>query len=80
MISVKLAGAARTISIKKVSSRLPISEGEVFAGDSKTAKGLVCLPSDNVLHELTLDKAGKTFKVETDPLAGKVTWSVRAGG
>lgn len=48
----------------------------VFAKDAQTAKGLVCLPADNELHELSLTRKGNTFKLENDPLAGKVTWKV----
>jgi alpha-D-xyloside xylohydrolase len=50
----------------------------VFAKDVQTAKGLVYLPTDNVLRELSLTKTGDTFKLANDPLAGKVTWTVRA--
>jgi alpha-D-xyloside xylohydrolase len=49
----------------------------VYARDAKTAKGLVCLPSDNRLHELTLTRQGNTFKLASDALAGKVTWQIR---
>ena len=49
----------------------------VFAKNPATAKGLVCLPSDNVLHEISLKKNGRTFEPINDPLAGKVTWNVR---
>jgi hypothetical protein len=38
---------------------------------------LVCLPSDNVLHELSLNKTGNTFKLADDPLTGKVTWKIQ---
>ncbi len=48
----------------------------VFAREGQQAKGLVCLPSDNQLHELSLAKQGRTFKLATDPLAGKVTWKI----
>ena len=48
-----------------------------FAKDAQTAKGLVYLPTDNVLRELSLNKTGNTFKLADDPLAGKVTWSVK---
>jgi len=34
----------------------------IYAKDATSAKGLVCLPSDNTLRELSLDKAGATFK------------------
>jgi alpha-D-xyloside xylohydrolase len=48
----------------------------VFAKDLQTAKGLVCLPSSNELHELLLTRKGNTFKLNNDPLAGKVTWKI----
>ena len=48
----------------------------VFAKNPATAKGLVCLPSDNVLHEISLKKNGRTFEPANDPLAGKVTWKI----
>jgi alpha-D-xyloside xylohydrolase len=49
----------------------------VFAKNSPTVKGLVCLPSDNLLHELVLNKDGSAFKLANDPLAGKATWNLR---
>jgi alpha-D-xyloside xylohydrolase len=49
----------------------------VFAKNPPTAKGLVCLPADNVLHELVLNKSGSGFKLANDPFAGKVTWNLR---
>src|ERR1039457_4877560 len=49
----------------------------VFAKNSPMAKGLVCLPSDNLLHELVLNKDGSAFKLANDPLAGKATWNLR---
>ena len=49
----------------------------VFAKNSPMAKGLVCLPSDNLLHELVLNKDGGAFKLANDPLAGNVTWNLR---
>ncbi len=49
-----------------------------FAKDAAAAKGLVCLPADNQLRELSLTKQGGAFKLANDPLAGKVTWSIRS--
>jgi alpha-D-xyloside xylohydrolase len=49
----------------------------VFAKDARTAKGLVYLPTDSALHTLLLNKTGNAFKLANDPLAGKVTWSIR---
>jgi alpha-D-xyloside xylohydrolase len=45
------------------------------------AKGLVCLPSDNVLREVSLLRTSQpdgAFQLTSDPLAGKVTWKIRA--
>ena len=35
----------------------------VFAREASTASGLVCFPSDNVLHELSLSRDGNAFKL-----------------
>lgn len=48
----------------------------VFASNSDTATGLVCLPSDSVLHEISLKKSGQTFELAQDPFAGKVSWNI----
>jgi alpha-D-xyloside xylohydrolase len=50
----------------------------VYAKDATTAKGLVFLPGDSALHELTLTKENGAFKLASDPAAGKVTWQIRA--
>ncbi len=52
----------------------------VFAKEATTAKGLVYLPGDSEPHELTLTKAGDTFKLAADPFAGKVAWQIRIEG
>jgi alpha-D-xyloside xylohydrolase len=49
----------------------------VFAKDANAAKGLVCLPSDNQLRELSLNKQGDSFRLASNPLAGKVNWNIR---
>jgi alpha-D-xyloside xylohydrolase len=49
----------------------------VYATNSKKVNGLVCLPSDNVLHKISLVKKGNRFIQETDPFAGKVSWTIR---
>jgi alpha-D-xyloside xylohydrolase len=48
----------------------------VFAKDAATAKGLVFLPGDSELHELTLTKRDGSFTLENDPCSGKVTWHI----
>ena len=51
----------------------------VFADAATAARGLVCLPSDNVLRPVTLARRGGSFMLATDPLAGKVAWTVFRG-
>jgi hypothetical protein len=44
-------------------------------------KGLVCLPSDNILREVSVipqNDTGTALALVSDPLAGKVTWKIRA--
>ncbi len=48
----------------------------VYAKDTSTAKGLIFLPGDTKAHELTMTKTGDTFKLDTDPLNGKVAWNI----
>jgi alpha-D-xyloside xylohydrolase len=48
----------------------------VFAHDAASAKGLIFLPGDSKLNELTLTKQDGEFKLETDPLAGRVAWNI----
>ena len=49
------------------------------AKDATTASGLIFLPGETQTHELTLTKSGDTFKLDTDPLAGKVAWKISTG-
>jgi alpha-D-xyloside xylohydrolase len=49
-----------------------------FADKATSAKGFVCLPADNVLRQVALNKTGNALKLASDPLAGKVTWKLRA--
>ncbi len=54
-------------------------ELHVFAKDATTASGLVFLPGENETHKLTLTKSGDRFILDSDPLAGKVVWTISAG-
>jgi alpha-D-xyloside xylohydrolase len=49
----------------------------VFATDSKKANGLVCLPTDQVLHKISLGRKGGSFALDSDPYNGKVNWKIR---
>lgn len=55
-------------------------ELRVYAKDTTTAKGIIFLPGGIEVRALTLTKSGDSFKLETDPLKGKVTWKTSAGG
>ena len=48
----------------------------VYTSDTQKANGLICLPSDKVLHNISLARRDGTFKMESDPFVGKVTWKV----
>ncbi len=51
----------------------------VYATDEqKTAQALICLPTDNKLHSLSLTKKDGKFVLDNDPLSGKVSWKIRA--
>jgi alpha-D-xyloside xylohydrolase len=50
-----------------------------FGEGEEEAHGLVCLPSDNVLHEVSLAReSGGAFTLESNPLQGQATLTVRA--
>jgi alpha-D-xyloside xylohydrolase len=60
-------------------SRLDWSKLEmvVYAAGAQNAQGLVCLPSDNVLHKVEAARRGGSFALASDPLAGKAASTVR---
>jgi alpha-D-xyloside xylohydrolase len=49
----------------------------VYAAAAQSARGLVCLPADNVLHPVEAARRNGAFALVGDPLAGKVTSAVR---
>jgi alpha-D-xyloside xylohydrolase len=49
----------------------------VYSTGSGKASGLVCLPSDKILHNVSLVKNGNGYKIENDPFAGKVKWNIK---
>jgi alpha-D-xyloside xylohydrolase len=51
-------------------------ELHVFAKDKTTASGLIFLPGETQTHKLTLTQSGGNFKLDSDPLAGKVKWKI----
>jgi alpha-D-xyloside xylohydrolase len=49
----------------------------VFASENKQlATGKICLPSDNMLHELSLSGKGGSYEIENDPYQGKISWTI----
>jgi alpha-D-xyloside xylohydrolase len=48
----------------------------VYASGGQKVNGLICLPTDKVLHPISLVKKGGTFVLEQDPVAGKVNWGI----
>jgi alpha-D-xyloside xylohydrolase len=49
----------------------------VFAADNtQKASGEICLPSDNVLHQLLLKKKDDSFEMENDPYPKEITWTI----
>jgi alpha-D-xyloside xylohydrolase len=49
----------------------------VYGAYSSTVQGYICLPGDNVLHTLTLERDESGFSLAEDPLQGTVTWTIR---
>ncbi|MDP8950768.1 MAG: hypothetical protein M3N18_00725 [Actinomycetota bacterium] len=49
-----------------------------FGAENPTAEGLVCLPEDEVLHPLRLERGRDGYTLKDDPLRGRVEWRIRA--
>jgi alpha-D-xyloside xylohydrolase len=49
----------------------------VYAAHAQAAQGLVCLPSDNILHPVEAARRNNAFALSADPLPGKSTSTVR---
>ncbi|MGA3243496.1 MAG: alpha-xylosidase [Bacteroidota bacterium] len=49
----------------------------IFASASQKPKGLVCLPSDDVLREVSFRQSNGDFVIGGSSLPGKVRWNVR---
>jgi alpha-D-xyloside xylohydrolase len=49
----------------------------VFAADAQEARGLICLPQDQRLRELSLVRWNGKFVFVNDPLDGKEIWDIR---
>jgi alpha-D-xyloside xylohydrolase len=69
---IKLAQSTKDMDWSKLDLR-------VFAKNTRTATGYVFLPGETETRKLTLTKAGDSFKLDADPLAGKVAWQISTG-
>ncbi|WP_207765247.1 glycoside hydrolase family 31 protein [Solitalea longa] len=49
-----------------------------YTTGAQQAKGFVCLPKDNVLHEVTLDNQGGFFKLNKDWSNGAIRWEIQS--
>jgi alpha-D-xyloside xylohydrolase len=67
------------IALAQSTSQMDWSEIDlvVYSSDSAKVTGLICLPTDNVIHRLTLSRSRSGFRLEKDPFAGKVKWKIR---
>lgn len=77
---VRAGSAIPHIALAQSTAAMDWSKLELvnFGTESRQARGLVCLPSDNVLHEVVLEKEDGSFVLERNPLAGRASLSVRA--
>ena len=67
------------IKLAQSTAQMDWSTLELTAYSNKTNKvdGLICLPSDQVLHKISLLKKDGTLSLVADPFAGKVLWNIR---
>ncbi len=79
IILVKEGTVIPHIKLAQSTSEMDWTKLELVAYSSGSAKctGLVCLPSTNELHRISLVKKGSSFVPENDPFGGKVKLTVR---
>jgi len=49
---------------------------KVYTAGKSTAKGYICLPTDNILTPISVTKSGTSFILEGNPLNGKVKFTI----
>ena len=49
---------------------------KVYSSGMKQAKGLVCLPTDNLLNEVVMTNDGNKWEIKSNPLQGKTKLTV----
>jgi alpha-D-xyloside xylohydrolase len=53
-------------------------ELSVYSSDVKQAKGLLCIPTENVLKEVILTNEGSKWLVKDNPYQGKIKLTVNS--
>ena len=53
-------------------------ELKVYVARAETAEGLICLPEDDELHSLRLERDSDGFALEEESLQGKLAWRIRS--
>ncbi|WP_207427443.1 alpha-xylosidase [Pedobacter sp. SYSU D00535] len=75
VILVRNGAVIPHIKLAQSTSRMDWTALELVSySTAPNAEGLVCLPNDNVLHKVSLNG----IKLQQDPYAGKIKWTVRA--
>jgi len=64
---IKLAQSTQAMDWKNI-------EWVVYSTDKKAATGLICLPSDNVLHAISVENN----RIANDPYNGAVKWNIHS--
>ncbi len=81
VILVKDGAAIPHIRLAQSTSEMDWREIElaVFGGEggSVVAEGLLCLPGEDTLHALHLEREDDDFVLKEDPLHGRVEWKIR---
>jgi alpha-D-xyloside xylohydrolase len=79
VVLVRAGAVIPRIKLAQSTAQMDWSELQlvVYCSDSQDVKGLVCLPADKVLHELSLTKKDDSFQLQDDPYKGKVNWKIR---
>lgn len=54
-------------------------ELKVYAAGRGDVSGLVCIPGEDELHRITMNRSGRRYVLSGDPLDGTVRWKVSGG-
>lgn len=66
------------IKLAQSTSQMDWSEIElkVYSINNEEANGLICLPEDQVLHNISVVNEGEKYSIKDNPLKGKVNWKI----